>query len=76
MTTKRKSPAKASIEAQRNHNHYPGIRGKTVHWADHAFEDEMLYIRVRFTDGTELCWRIGARIAIEEADLCDWSKGD
>jgi len=37
---------------------YPGIKGKVVHWADHAFEEGILYVRIRFTDNTELCWRI------------------
>src|SRR5215469_11573830 len=55
---------------------YPGIRGKVVDFADHAFEEGTLYIRVRFTDTTELCWRITSSILIEEADLCDWKSGD
>jgi len=55
---------------------YPGIKGKVVDFADHSFEEGMLYIRVRFTDKTELCWRITSGILIEEADLSDWKTGD
>ena len=35
---------------------YPGVHGKIVAWAEHVFEEGMLYLRVRFTDKTELCW--------------------
>jgi hypothetical protein len=55
---------------------YPGIQGKVVGFADHAFEDGTLYVRVRFTEKTELCWRISSSTLIEEADLGDWKTGD
>jgi len=29
---------------------------------------------VRFTDKTELCWRVNTGIVIEEADLSDWKN--
>jgi hypothetical protein len=29
---------------------YPGVHGKIVDWAEHVFEEGMLYVRVRFTD--------------------------
>ncbi len=47
-----------------------------VDWVDHAFEDGVLYLHVRFTDKTELCWRIGTSLAIDEADLSDWKTGN
>jgi hypothetical protein len=50
--------------------------GKVVDWADHAFEEGILYIRVRFTDRAELCWRIVNSTVIEEADLSDWKTGN
>lgn len=55
---------------------YPGIRGKVVEFAEHAFEEGTLYIHVRFTDKTELCWRISSSTLIEEADLSDSKTGD
>jgi hypothetical protein len=33
-------------------------------------------IRVRFTDNTELCWRIVTATLIGEADLADWKTGN
>ena len=55
---------------------YPGVHGKVVDWVDHAFEEEALYLHVRFTDKTELSWRIGTALVIEEADLSDWKTGN
>jgi hypothetical protein len=55
---------------------YPGVHGKAVDWVDHVFEDHVLYLHVRFTDKTELCWRIGTSLVIEEADLSDWKTGN
>jgi len=58
-------------------NQYPGLHGKVVDWAEHAFEEGgLLLIRVRFTDKTELCWRVNTGIVIEEADLSDWKTGN
>jgi hypothetical protein len=55
---------------------YRCLQGKVVEWVEHKFEEGVLYIHVRFTDKTELCWRIVARMAIEEGDLGDWASGD
>ena len=55
---------------------YRGVRGKVVNWVEHTFEEGMLYIHVRFTDKTELSWRITTRMTIEESDLADWTSGD
>lgn len=55
---------------------YPGVRGKIVDWAEHIFEEGMLYVRVRFTDKTELCWVLNTAHVIVEADLSDWKTGD
>jgi hypothetical protein len=74
--TKSKSPAKLSPRGIIRGKQYPGIHGKIVDWADHAFEEGILYIRVRFTDNTELCWRIVSSTTIEEADLSDWKTGN
>jgi hypothetical protein len=55
---------------------YRDLRGKVVDWVEHRFEEGLLYIQVRFIDKTELCWRIAARMTIEEGDLSDWKSGD
>jgi hypothetical protein len=55
---------------------YPGLHGKVVDWVEHRFEEGFLYLHVRFTDKTELCWRISTRMTIEEADLSNWKSGD
>jgi hypothetical protein len=55
---------------------YPGLRGKIVDWVEHSFEEGRLYINVRFTDHTELCWQVATTLAIEQGDLSDWESGD
>lgn len=55
---------------------YLGLRGKVVDWVEHTFEDGRLYLNVRFTDQTELCWQITSRLTIEQGDLSDWKSGD
>jgi hypothetical protein len=71
---KRKSSAKS--KDQRFGRQYPGVRGRVVAWAEHTFEEGMLYVRVRFTDQTELCWVLQTAHVILEADLTDWKTGD
>ena len=55
---------------------YPGLRGKVVDWVEHTFADGRLYLNVRFTDHTELCWQITTGLTIEQGDLSDWMSGD
>jgi len=55
---------------------YRGLHGKVVDWVEHSYEEGFLYLHVRFTDKTELSWRIATRMTIEEADLADWTSGD
>jgi hypothetical protein len=55
---------------------YRGLHGKVVDWVEHKFEEDLLYIHVRFEDKTELCWRVATRMTIEEGDLSDWKSGD
>jgi hypothetical protein len=75
--TKRKEPStRLSVPKTMQGKQYPGIKGKVVDFAGHAFEEGTLYIRVRFADKTELCWRITSSTLIEEADLSDWKTGD
>jgi hypothetical protein len=74
--TKRKSPVKPDDRRLTLGKQYPGLRGKIVERAEHAFEEGMLYVRVRFTDETELCWVLQTAHVILEADLSDWKTGD
>ena len=55
---------------------YPGLRGKVVDWVEHTFADGRLYLNVRFTDHTEVCWQITTSLTIEQGDLSDWKSGD
>jgi hypothetical protein len=55
---------------------YPGVHGKTVDWAEHVFEEGMMYVQVRFTDKTELCWTLETAHVLRESDLSDWQTGD
>ena len=64
-----------SLKLVRGHQ-YRGLQGKVVEWVEHKFEEGLLYIHVRFTDKTELSWRIATHMTIEEADLADWTSGD
>jgi hypothetical protein len=78
--TKRREPAKPDVAKDARKlvqgKQYSGIRGKIVDFADHKFEEGSLFIRVRFTDKTELCWTIQTATVIAEADLCDWETGN
>ena len=79
MTTRKAPRTSAAASAARQRvrgEQYPGIRGKVVDFAEHKFEEGNLFIHVRFTDKTELCWTIRTATVIFEADLCDWSTGD
>jgi hypothetical protein len=72
---------KHSVPPPRHNNfdprrRYPGLQGKVVDWVEHTFEDGRLYLNVRFTDRTELCWQITTRLTIGRGDLSDWKSGD
>ena len=55
---------------------FPGVRGKVVKFVDVGEEEGRLYIHIRFTDDTELCFDLSCRIVIDEADLSDWKTGN
>jgi hypothetical protein len=74
--TKRKSSLKPDLRRGAPSKQYPGLHGKVVDWAEHNFEEGMLFIHVRFTDQTELCWTIRTASVIQVADLSDWKTGD
>jgi len=76
MTKRQTATTKLSAREVVQGKQYPGIKGKVVQWADHAFEEGILYIRIRFTDNTELCWRVTSSTLLEGADLSDWKTGN
>ena len=72
--TKRKSAASTTkLDLARV---YRGLRGKIIEQVDHAFEEGVLFLQVRFADKTELCWQITTRMIIEKASLAEWRTGD
>jgi len=73
---KKKSTDKPARNLPRPGKQYPGVHGKIVDWAEHVFEEGMLYVRVRFMDKTELCWGLQTAHVLREADLSDWRTGD
>jgi hypothetical protein len=74
--TEPRPPKRTDRRKPRPSKQYSGLHGKTVDWAEHVFEEGMLYVRVRFTDMTELCWVLQTAHVILEADLSDWKTGD
>jgi hypothetical protein len=51
---KKKKAAGTQKDLPKPGKQYPGVHGKIVDWAEHVFEEGMTYVRVRFTDKTEL----------------------
>jgi hypothetical protein len=74
--TKRKPPSTQKARLPSPRSRYPGVHGKVVDGVEHVFEEGMLYVRVRFTDKTELCWVLQTAHVILEADLSDWKTGN
>ena len=71
-----RTPARSTSQGFAPGRRYRGLRGKVVDWVEHKFEEGVLYLHIRFTDKTELCWRIVTRAMIEVGDLSDWKSGD
>jgi hypothetical protein len=74
--TKQRTIAKDEIQKVTGGKRYLGPKGKVVDWAEHIFEEGFLYVRVRFTDKTELCWVLQTAHVVVEADLSDWKTGN
>jgi hypothetical protein len=74
--SKKKAVKRQESDLPRPGKQYTGFHGKVVDWAEHVFEEGMLYVRVRFTDKTELCWSLQTAHVLREADLSDWKTGD
>ena len=73
---KTKNAKKPTRDLPRPGKQYAGVHGKIVDWAEHVFEEGMLYVRVRFMDKTELCWTLQTAHILREADLSDWKTGN
>jgi hypothetical protein len=73
---KTKNAKKPTRDLPRPGKQYPGVHGKIVDWAEHVFEEGILYVRVRFMDKTELCWTLQTAQVLREAGLADWKTGD
>jgi hypothetical protein len=74
---RKKKPARPKQrDLPRPGKEYLGVHGKIVDWAEHVFEEGMMYVRVRFTDKTELCWTLQTAHVLRESDLSDWKTGD
>jgi hypothetical protein len=74
--TKPRAPAKPHPRKTVRGKQYPGVRGKVVDFLEHAFEENQLYIHVRFMDKTEVTFILGSRLVLAGADLSDISTGD
>lgn len=74
--TRRKASGKQTVGRAAPGKQYPGLHGKVVDYVDTAEEEGRLYIHIRFTDETELCFDLSCRIVIDEADLSDWKTGN
>jgi hypothetical protein len=73
---KKRKTAQTQKDFPKPGKQYPGVHGKIVDWAEHVFEEGMMYVRVRFTDQTELCWVMQTAHVLREADLSDWKTGN
>jgi hypothetical protein len=73
---KKKTAQRQQRDLPRPGKQYPGVHGKIVDWIEHVFEEGIMYVRVRFTDKTELCWTLQTAHVLRESDLSDWKTGD
>jgi hypothetical protein len=55
---------------------YPEIHGKAVDWVRHSFEDDSLFVSIRFMDKTEFSLQFSPKIRTDGIDLSDMSTGD
>lgn len=55
---------------------YPEVRGRRVDWIDFSFNDGLLYVGVRFMDGTYFSLVFGSQIATDLVEFSDMSSGD
>ena len=51
-----RSPHESSEVKKDRGGQFPGVRGKVVKWVESEEEEGLLFINVRFTDGTQLAF--------------------
>lgn len=61
---------------ERFRRRHPEIRGKRVDWVTYNFEEDELYITVRFMDKTALHIMVKPQLILNGVELSDWKTGD
>jgi len=51
-------------------------RGKKVDWIDHSYEEGLLYVGVRFMNGTYFSLQFSPQIVTDGIEFSDMSSGD
>lgn len=55
---------------------YREIHGKVVDWVRHSFEDDSLFVSIRFMDKTEFSLQFSPKIRTDSIDLSNMSTGN
>lgn len=55
---------------------YLEIHGKVVDWISHSFEEDSLFVTIRFMDKTEFSLQFSNKLLIDSVDLSDMSTGN
>jgi hypothetical protein len=61
---------------ERLRKRYKEIRGKRVDWISHNYEEGLLYVGIRFTDGTYFSLHFSPSIVTDGIEFSDMSSGD
>jgi hypothetical protein len=61
---------------ERLRKRYKEIRGKRLDWISHSHEEGLLYVGIRFTDGTYFSLQFSPQIVTEGIEFSDMSSGD
>jgi hypothetical protein len=61
---------------ERLRRRYKEIRGKRVDWISHNYEEGLLYVGIRFTDGTYFSLQFSPSIVTEGIEFSDMASGD
>jgi hypothetical protein len=67
---------KIKKQYERLRKRYKEIRGKRVDWISHCYEEGLLYVDIRFTDGTYFNLQFSPSIVTEGIEFSDMSSGD
>jgi hypothetical protein len=78
ITAKERRKINQSIKNRYNwlRKRYPEVRGKRVDWIEHRFEQDWLYVGIRFVDGTYFSLQFSPHIETEGVEYSDMSSGD